>query len=74
MKMADIDVTAAIITGAIDGELLPLLKCVCGHRFPAWLFVLGIDRENATMCPSCSRELYFRGTISVFEVQRGNDD
>jgi hypothetical protein len=66
----DKDVTKLVEfdSGQIDGECLPLAKCVCGKRFHDWGFILSIYEDNATECPECHRRLYFRSTIRVYEA------
>jgi hypothetical protein len=67
--MSDIDVTDWVAFHGNDDEHLPLVKCVCGQRFQAWDFILGIYREWAKECPNCGRKLYFRNDIRVYEVE-----
>ena len=60
------DVTAEVKFGAVDDESLPLLKCVCGRRWPVWERDIGIYPDWAEPCPQCGRRLWFKNTIQVF--------
>ncbi|GAH60215.1 unnamed protein product, partial [marine sediment metagenome] len=48
--------------------LLPLTKCVCGKKYPAWDFTLGIYKDMPTGCLECGRKLYFGVSIKVYEI------
>ncbi len=67
--MQDIDVTDSVEVGGIDGELMPLEKCVCGKQFDYWDFILKNERDRTNDCPACGRRLYFSVKVSVFEVR-----
>lgn len=66
----DRDVTELIdfSSSNIDGELLPVRRCVCGQEFSYWEFVISIYRDNPYSCPECNRKFYFISNIRVFEV------
>jgi len=66
--MPDKDVTPQVSFAEIDGESLPLTKCVCGEQFVPWEFIISIYREGANDCRKCGRKLYFRASIKVYEV------
>lgn len=63
-----IDVTQFVVFGEIDGEALPLTKCVCGKKFKYWDQVLSIYPDDPWECPGCKRKLYFRSSVKVFRV------
>ena len=62
----DRDVTDQVDFGGVDGEYLPLTKCVCGARFEIWEHILDISHDGSA-CPFCGRSLYFRCSIRVYE-------
>ena len=67
--MPDRDVTELVRIGNIDDEALSIGKCVCGAEFDKpWHFSISIYRDTAYQCPGCGRKLYFRQSVSVFEV------
>jgi DNA-directed RNA polymerase subunit RPC12/RpoP len=66
--MPDKDITAEVSFYDNDGDSLPLTRCACGAKFPAWEFILGTYADMAHTCPHCGRRLYFRNSIRVFEV------
>ena len=66
--MADRDVTELVRCGSIDDETMPIEKCICGTEYSPWRFFISIYRNAAYECPACNRKLYFRQTVSVFEV------
>lgn len=73
-KMADIDVTSKVYFGDNDGELLPLMKCVCGEKFGYWDFIIDIYRNkdlSNNCCPKCGRRFYFSNKITIYEVVDG---
>jgi DNA-directed RNA polymerase subunit RPC12/RpoP len=51
-----------------DGESLPITKCVCGAEFKTWDFHISIYQEDATKCPKCSRKLFWKPFVQVWEV------
>lgn len=55
-------------TGKIDGELMPLLKCVCGATFPPYTVNLSIYEDDPTECPKCGREFYFTMDVRILQV------
>ncbi len=66
MKELWIDVTDQVVFLGNDGELLPIIKCVCGKEFPPWNFAISIYEDNPNDCPNCGRKLFFRNRISVY--------
>lgn len=64
----DRDVTAESVTGAPDGESVPLTRCPCGATFALWDFILTIYPDMARACPQCGRKLYAEVSVRVFEV------
>lgn len=62
------DVTAQVDFTDNDGETLPLTKCVCGAKFPAWEEILSIYPEHPWACPRCGAKLYFSVGIRVFQI------
>ncbi len=65
--MPDLDVTASVLFGNNDDELLPITQCVCGATFGYWEFCIGVYPEHTHECPECGRKLYFSVKIKVFE-------
>ena|SRR3989304_5387795 len=66
--MRDRDVTDLVKRGYVDDECMPIEKCVCGAEFKGWDWTISIYRDRANKCPACGRKLYFRQSVSVFEV------
>lgn len=66
------DVTTLVKFQENDGESLPLTQCVCGKKFDAWDFILGVYQDNPTRCKDCGREFFFSVEIRVYQVE-GND-
>ena len=64
-----IDVTDKVTYGAIDDENMSLTKCVCGHKYAEWNFILGVD--SCAECRWCGRKFYFKVEVKVFEVKDG---
>lgn len=63
------DVTDAVQFGEIDGEALPLSKCVCGAKWHPWDGpILSVYADDPTECLNCGRKFYFTNTIRVLEV------
>jgi len=62
------DVTAKVDFGEVDGESLPLTKCVCGARFPLWEEIMSIYADRPWECPKCKTKLYFTCAIRVYQV------
>ena len=63
------DVTDKVEFGDNDGEFLPLTKCACGAKFNLWDFTLSIYKDDPRECDHCGRKLYFKVSVSVFEVK-----
>jgi predicted RNA-binding Zn-ribbon protein involved in translation (DUF1610 family) len=66
--MMPTDVTDKIDSGEIDGECLPITKCVCGEKFDAWSQVLSIYPGDPWVCPNCGVKLIFRCDITVYQL------
>jgi len=67
--MIDLDVTDKVVFGGIDGESLPLLKCVCDRTFEYWDNVISIYRETTGGCPNCGRRFYFTNKVTIYQIQ-----
>jgi hypothetical protein len=63
-----LDVTPEVCFANPDDECLPLLKCVCGKQFELWAEIVSIYPDDPWKCPECHRHLYFRNTITVYQV------
>jgi hypothetical protein len=63
-----LDVTAEVCFGTNDDEALPLLKCVCGKKFDLWNAIVSVYPDNPWQCDECGRQLYFRNSITVYQV------
>ena len=63
----DKDVTKEVDFGDIDSEYLHMRKCVCGREHKDYESI-SIYREYAEKCEDCGRKLYFRASITVYEV------
>ncbi len=62
-------VTEQVSLGEPDGELAPLLRCVCGKEFEPWSRVISIyDDASARPMECCGRRLIFRQSIAVYTV------
>lgn len=57
----------------IDGELVPVERCVCGHRGGWGDFTISIYPDDAYKCPECGRRLWYGVTIRVYEVVDAQD-
>jgi len=66
--MSTIDVTDKVNFGDVDGECIPITKCVCGESFVPWDFIISIYKDDTHTCPKCNRKLYFSMKIQVFEI------
>jgi len=66
-----VDITSEVQFGAPDDGYLPLMKCKCGEEFDYWEFVLSPYSKDLAVCPRCGRQLFFRQTITVYEVAEG---
>lgn len=63
-----LDVTAQVSFGNPDDEVMPLYKCVCGKKFEPWDAMVSIYPDGAWQCDECHRQLYFRNSLTVYEV------
>lgn len=63
-----IDITDKVEFGWNDDEALPLTRCVCGKKWNTWDFILGVEKDYPTECPSCGRRLFWSTHIRVFEI------
>jgi len=67
--MKSIDVTDKVKFGNPDDELLPILQCVCGHKFHLWEHNISIYKDLIfEKCPKCGAKLYFRNSIRVYQL------
>ena len=62
------DVTFKTQYSEVDDECLSITKCVCGKTFPSWTFIISIYEDMPTECPEYKRKLFFRNSITVYEV------
>lgn len=62
------DVTGDVEYGEIDGDLLPILKCKCGHHFIQWDFIISTDSKEGYRCPNCKKAYFFDYTIKIYEI------
>ena len=69
----DKDITDKIEFLNNDDEVLSITKCVCGHEYEPWCFYIDIYRDIATTCDHCGRKMYFKNTITVYEVVEKED-
>lgn len=63
-----VDVTKQVSFCDNDGECLPITKCVCGNTFAPWDRIIDIYPEYASECPHCKAKLFFRQSITVYQV------
>ncbi len=66
--MAIKNVTGFVTFENNDDEFLPLTEYVCGQKFNAWDFQLGVYKDDPTECPNCKRKLFFSFSLQVYEV------
>ena len=66
--MFPLDVSTKVEVGEVDGEHMPIRKCVCGTKFPDWKQLLSIYDRGAWTCPVCNAKLYFRMNVRVFQI------
>lgn len=62
------DVTSLVEFTSVDDESLPLVRCVCGHKFENWSFILSVYKDSPTACPYCDRKFYFTNSVRIIEV------
>lgn len=70
------EVTHLLLPGEVDGESLPIKRCLCGEEFKYWDFVLHTDKSEPDTCPSCGRKFFFVHKVvvyQVFESEIGNE-
>lgn len=63
-----LDVTDQVAFDGNDDECLPLTKCVCGKKYPAWDAIVSIYPERPFQCDECGAQLYFERSIRVLKV------
>jgi len=63
------DVTNNVIFENNDDEALSILECVCGHRYSSWDFIIGVYKEDSSDCPECGAKLFFRNSITVYQIE-----
>ena len=67
--MALKDVTAEVRTGEIDGESLPVTRCLCGMEWEAWEGpILSVYGDDPYECPECHVKLFFSNQIIVYAL------
>ena len=57
-----------------DDEYLPIVQCICGKKFNPWDFIISIYPTDPTECPKCSRKLFFKLNIQVFEIMEEKNE
>jgi DNA-directed RNA polymerase subunit RPC12/RpoP len=62
------DVTDLVSFGNNDDECLPVNKCVCGHEFRSWDFIISIYEDDPYMCRFCGAKLFFENGIRIYQV------
>jgi len=69
--MAIRDVTDLVLVNPyeIDGEIVPVGRCICGHKGGWGNFTISIYRDHAKKCPECGRRLYYTVNLRVYEVE-----
>ena len=68
--MTKTDVTNNFSYGDVDGEQLPIIKCICGEFWWPWEgLVLSIDYNDPEECPSCHRKFVFSNKIIIYEIE-----
>jgi len=65
---SQVDVTSQVRFGDVDGESLPMEKCICGKVWDAWTFVLDIYADSPSVCENCGRKFFFHNDIKIFQV------
>ena len=66
--MKIIDVTQDVSFQNPDDEALPLVKCVCGHKWEPWEFIISIYQDMPEECPYCGTKYFFKNLIHVYRV------
>jgi hypothetical protein len=52
----------------IDGERMPLTRCMCGETFVAWKGpIVGIYADSPTELPCCGRRVWFSQDVRVHQ-------
>ena len=63
------DVTAEVQTGEIDGESLPVTRCLCGMEWHAWEGpILSVYGDDPYECPECHVKLFFSNAVTVYAL------
>jgi len=61
------NVTPYFRYGDIDGELLPITRCICGAEWKPWSGMV-LDWNDPTECPECGRKFTWSTSITIYEV------
>lgn len=67
--MKSIDVTNQVDFGSVDDECSYITKCMCGHKFDSWDFLISIYDDTLGKCPYCGRKFYFSNSVRVYMVK-----
>lgn len=63
------NVTSLVKFGEVDGDSLPLERCICGQEFDGWKGpILFNKEENPSTCDSCGRRYCFSNSITVYLI------
>ena len=60
------NITKEVEYGRIEGNTLPILKCICGEEFSGWHFFLVAG--SIVECPAGYRKMTFEYQIKISEV------
>lgn len=63
-----IDITNQCKFEENDGDLLPLIQCICGKRYKYWQAILKPYYNDLFKC-ECGRKLMFRNEIKIYEIK-----
>lgn len=69
-----IDVTRQISYGDVDGEDMPITKCVCGANFELWGEIVGVYKDRPWICPHCGAKLYFVPANRVMQIVENTNE
>lgn len=61
------DITNQVTVYDYNDDLVSITKCVCGHRFAPWDFVLWAD--NPKECSRCGKKMYCSIEVRVYEAK-----
>lgn len=63
------DITSQVTVYDYNDDLVSISKCVCGHRFKPWEFILWADKDNPKQCPKCNKRMYCSIQVRVYEAE-----